>query len=89
LGIEIEDLEEGTGVKVTDVDDELAAGRSGLKEDDIITEVNGKDIKSVDDLKSKLKDIKEGEAFKMGIKRAGKSQTIDIKFPKRLKTANL
>jgi serine protease Do len=89
LGIEIEDLEEGNGVKITDVDDEMAAGRSGLKEDDIITDLNGKEIKSVDDLKAKLKDLKEGESFKVGIKRAGKAQTIDIKFPKKLKTANL
>ena len=89
LGIEIEDLEEGNGVKVTDVDDEMVAGKSGLKEDDIITEINGKDIKSVDDLKTKLKELKEGETFKMGIKRGGKSQSIDIKFPKKLKTANL
>jgi serine protease Do len=89
LGIEIEDLEEGNGVKVTDVDDEMAAGRSGLKEDDMITDINGKGIKSVDDLKAKLKELKEGESFKLGIKRNGKTQNIDIKFPKKLKTANL
>jgi serine protease Do len=89
LGIDIEDLEEGNGVKVTDVDDEMAAGKSGLKEDDIITELNGKEVKSVDDLKAKLKDLKEGESFKLGIKRSGKSQNIDIKYPKKLKTANL
>jgi serine protease Do len=89
LGIEIEDLEEGNGVKVTDVDDEMAAGRSGLKEDDVINDINGKGIKSVDDLKAKLKELKEGESFKLGIKRDGKTQNIDIKFPKKLKTANL
>lgn len=89
LGIEIQDLEEGAGVKVTDVDNEMAAGKSGLKEDDIITNLNGKEVKSVDDLKAKLKELKEGESFKLGIKRKGNDQTIDIKFPKRLKTANL
>jgi serine protease Do len=89
LGIEIQDLEEGNGVKVTDVDDDMAAAKSGLKEDDIITELNGKEVKSVDDLRAKLKELKEGEAFKLGIKRNGKSQTIDIKYPKKLKTANL
>lgn len=89
LGIEIQDLEEGNGVKVTDVDDGMAAGKSGLKEDDIITEINGKEVKSVDDLKAKLKELKEGESFKMGVKRNGMTQTIDIKYPKRLKTANL
>lgn len=89
LGIEIQDLEEGSGVKVTDVDDDMAAGKSGLKEDDIITELNGKEVKSVDDLRAKLKELKEGEAFKLGVKRNGKSQIIDIKYPKKLKTANL
>jgi membrane-associated protease RseP (regulator of RpoE activity) len=89
LGIEIQDLEEGNGVKVTDVDNEMAAGKSGLKEDDIITDFNGKEVKSVDDLRAKLKELKEGEAFKLGVKRNGKSQTIDIKYPKKLKTANL
>lgn len=89
LGIEIQDLEEGAGVKVTDVDNEMAAGKSGLKEDDLITSLNGKEVKSVDDLKAKLKELKEGESFKLGIKRKGNNQSIDIKFPKRLKTANL
>lgn len=89
LGIEIQDVEEGVGVKVTDVDNEMAAGKSGLKEDDIITNINGKEVKSVDDLKAKLKELKEGESFKLGIKRNGNDQTIDIKFPKKLKTASL
>ena len=89
LGIEIQDLEQGDGVKVTDVDNEMAAGKSGLKEDDIITTLNGKEVKSVDDLKAKLKELKEGESFKLGIKRKGNDQVIDIKFPKKLKTANL
>jgi hypothetical protein len=89
LGIEIQDLEEGVGVKVTDVDSDMAAGKSGLKEEDIITNLNGKEVKSVDDLRAKLKELKEGESFKLGIKRKGNDQSIDIKFPKRLKTANL
>lgn len=89
LGIEIQDLEEGVGVKVIDVDNDLAAGKSGVKEDDIITHLNGKEVKSVDDLKAKLRELKEGESFKLGIKRKGNDQVIDIKFPKRLKTASL
>lgn len=89
LGIDIQDLEEGSGVKITDVDEDLPAGKAGLKEDDIITELNGKEIKSVDDLRSKVKELKEGDALKLGIKRNGKSQTIDLKIPKKLKRANL
>jgi len=89
LGMEIQDVEEGNGVKVIDVDGDLPAGKSGLKEEDIITNLNGKEVKSVDDLRAKLKDLKEAESFKLGIKRKGNDQTIEIKFPKRLKTASL
>ena len=89
LGMQIEDLETGDGVKVTDVDDELPAGKAGLKEDDIITEINGKSVKSVDELRDQIKDLKPGDAVKLGLKRGGKAQTIEVKIPKKLKSANL
>jgi len=89
LGLQIQDMEEGNGVKVTDVDDESAAAKAGLKENDIITELDGKEVKDVDDLRSKIKDIKEGDVYKIKYKRDGKSQTAEVKIPKKLKTANL
>lgn len=89
LGMQIEDLEAGDGVKVTDVDDDLPAGKAGLKEDDIITDVNGKSVKSVDELRDQIKDLKQGDALKLGLKRGGKAQSIEVKIPKKLKSANL
>jgi len=89
LGMQIEDLEAGDGVKVTDVDDDLPAGKAGLKEDDIITDVSGKSVKSVDELRDQIKDLKPGDALKLGLKRGGKAQTIEVKIPKKLKSANL
>jgi serine protease Do len=89
LGIEIQDLAEGKGVKILDVDGDTPAEKSGLKKDDIISEIDGKPIASVDELKAKLKDLKEGDSIKVTYQRNGKTQTADIKFPKRLKTANL
>ena len=89
LGVQIQDLEEGNGVKIIEVDDESVAEKAGLKENDVIVDVDGKEIKNVDDLKTKIKDIKEGDSFKIKYKREGKIQTADVKFPKKLKTANL
>jgi serine protease Do len=89
LGLEIQDLAEGKGVKILDVDDDTPAEKSGLKKDDIISEIDGKPIASVDELKTKVKDIKEGDSIKITYQRSGKTQTTEIKFPKRLKTANL
>ncbi len=89
LGLQIQDLEEGKGVKVNDVDNDLPCGKAGLKEGDIITQINGKDINGVDELKEAAKELKEGETLKLTYKRDGKSQTADVKIPKKLKTADL
>ena len=89
LGVQIQDVEEGTGVKIIGVDDESVAGKAGLKEKDVIVDVDGKEIKNVDDLRTKINEAKEGDSFKIKYKRDGKTQTADVKFPKRLKTANL
>lgn len=89
LGIQIQDLEEGNGVKVTGVDEESPAKKAGLKENDIITDINGSEVKDVDDLRTKIKDLKEGDTYKVIYKRDGKPESIDIKIPKKLKTANL
>jgi serine protease Do len=91
LGIEAQDTEDGNGVKITDVDDDedAPAAKAGLKKDDIITEVNGKAITSVDDLKESVKDVKKGDTIKITIKRNNQTQTVDVKFPKELKTIDL
>lgn len=89
LGLGIQDVEEGKGVKVLDVDSETPAAKAGLQKDDIITEIDGKSIDSVDDLRARVKDMKEGESFKLSYQRGGKTQTTEIKFPKKLKTADL
>lgn len=89
LGISIEDTENSKGVKVTDVDEDAPAEKVGIKADDIITSINGKAVNSVDEIKEALKNLKEGETVKAGITRAGKAQVIDIKLPKKLKTADL
>jgi serine protease Do len=89
LGLEIQDLEEGKGVKVLDVDAETPAAKAGLQKDDVISEVDGKPISSVDDLKTKVRDMKEGDAIKITYTRAGKTQSTEIKYPKKIKTAEL
>jgi len=89
LGMAIEDTEDSKGVKVTDVDDETPAYKAGVKKEDLITSINGKNITSVDEIREALKNLKEGDTVKAGITRAGKAQTIDIKLPKKLKTADL
>lgn len=89
LGLQVQDLEEGDGVKVSNVNDDSPAAKAGLKEDDIITQINGTDIKNVDDVRTKIKDLKEGNSYQIKYKRDGKTKTAEIKIPKKLKTADL
>lgn len=89
LGLQIQDTEEAKGVKILGVDSNTPAAKSGLQKDDLIKEIDGKPISSTDDLRSKIKDLKEGDNITITFQRAGKTQTIEIKFPKKLKTVDL
>jgi serine protease Do len=89
IGLQIQDVEEGKGVTIKDVDDESPAAKAGIKEGDIITQVDGKEIVGVDEMKQQIKDLKEGDALKVTYKRNGQIQTTEIKIPKKLKTADL
>ncbi len=89
MGLKVQDVEEGTGVKVLEVDENTPAAKAGLQNGDVISEINGDAIKTVDDLKDKTKTVKEGDTFKVKFNRNGTVQTADIKFPKKLKTADL
>lgn len=89
IGLEIQDVEEGSGVVVKDVDDESPAEKAGLKEGDVITQVNGKTIAGVDEMREQIKETKEGDVVKMTYRRGKSNQTADVKIPKRLKSANL
>jgi len=89
LGIQVQDTEDGKGVKVLEVEDDEAADKAGLKEDDIITQVNGKSVTSVDDVKEIIKAAKKGDTLKITFLRDNKTQTATVKLPKDLKTTDL
>ncbi len=89
LGIRAQDTEDGKGVKVLSVDDESPAGKAGIKEDDIITEFDGKEVNSADALANAARGAKDKSSMTVKLNRAGKAQTLEVKIPKKLKTANL
>lgn len=89
LGLQVEDVEDGKGVSVKDVDENTPAAKAGLAVGDIITEINDKTVAGVDDIKKETTTAKEGDAIKVKYSRNGKSQTTTIKIPKKIKTATL
>ncbi|GAB3424661.1 PDZ domain-containing protein [Niabella aquatica] len=89
LGIKIQDVETGTGVKVIEVEKGSDADKAGLREGDIIKEANTVVLNSTDDLLVQKRKIRAGASMKLKVDRKGKSQNIDIVFSKKIKTADL
>jgi serine protease Do len=89
LGVRIEDTDNDTGAKIIDVDDESAAAKAGLKENDIITEVNGQKVKDVNEVRKEIAGVKDKNTYNIKAKRNGSDMNFEIKIPKRINKADL
>lgn len=67
------------GVVVASVDESSAAAKAGVKEGDVITELNGKEVANVADLRRQLYgDLKVGDKIDLTIFRDGKQMTVSL-----------
>ncbi len=89
LGLSIQDTEDGKGVKVIDVDDEGNAAKAGIEEDDVITHVNDKEVNNADEIAKMMRENKDNASVRMKVLRDGKTKNIEVRIPKKLKTADL
>jgi serine protease Do len=89
LGLSVQDTDEGKGVKVIEVDEESNAAKAGIKEDDIVTEVDGKAVNSTDEMVKVIRESKDKISVMIKLQRAGKTQNIEVKMPRKIKTADL
>jgi serine protease Do len=89
LGLSVQDTDDGKGVKVIEVDEESNAAKAGLKENDIITSFNDKEVNSADEVAKLVKENKDKPTINLKIKRTGKTQNVEVKMPRKLKTADL
>lgn len=89
LGLSIEETDDSKGVKVLDVEEESNAAKAGLKKDDIILSIDDKELKSTDDVMRIIRADKDKYNFTFKVQRAGKTENIEVKFPKKLKKADL
>jgi serine protease Do len=89
LGLSVQDTDDGKGVKVIDVDEESNAAKAGIKEDDIITEVDGKAVNGTDEISKIIRDSKDKISVMVKLQRGGKTQNIEVKMPRKIKTTDL
>lgn len=89
LGLSVQDTDDGIGVKVLDVDEESVAAKAGIKKDDVILGVDDTDVKGTEDIVRATRPNKDKTSYHFKIKRGGSTQTIELKIPRKLKTAEL
>jgi serine protease Do len=89
LGLSVQDTDDGKGVKVIEVDEESNAAKAGIKEDDIITHIDDKQVNGVDEVSKIIREKKENPVVRFQLTRNGKSQNIEVKMPRKIKTADL
>jgi serine protease Do len=89
IGIKAQDAENGKGVNILEVEDSSSAAKAGLKKGDIILQFNGNEVNSTNELIDQLQEARRQSAIKVKIQRGSVTQEIEIKIPRKLKTAEL
>jgi serine protease Do len=76
-------LKEEHGVEVTMVDQDAPAGKSGIKEHDVILSVNGSAVESVEQLRRMIHEIPPGRVVTLGVSRNGQPLTLKAQLSDR------
>ncbi len=76
-------LDEVKGALVAEVVDDSAADKGGLKFEDIILEVNGRDVKDASDLMKKIAAFSPGTEIKLIVLRNGKKKPLKVTLDER------
>ena len=79
-------LKEEHGVEVTLVDQDAPAGKAGLKEHDVILNLNGNQVESVEQLRRMIREIPPGRMVSLGISRDGQPMTLKAQLADRKKS---
>jgi serine protease Do len=71
------------------VDEDSNAAKAGVKENDIITHINDEAVNSADEIARKVRAGRDKASLQFKVLRNGKTQNIEVKTPRKLKTADL
>jgi serine protease Do len=71
-------LKDASGAIVAEVHPDTPASRGGLKQGDVITQLNGDKVVDANGLQIAVSEMTPGTALKLGIMRDGKPMTVDL-----------
>jgi membrane-associated protease RseP (regulator of RpoE activity) len=76
-------LKDDNGVEVTMVDQDAPAGKAGIREHDVIVNVNGSAVQSVEQLRRMIREIPSGRTVTLGLIRDGQPVTLKAQLADR------
>ncbi len=88
IGLQVQDTEDESGVKVLKVEPNGAAEKAGVKAGDLITAINSDKVTDVSSTLDEMRKNTNNE-YILEIVRDGKPITIKVKVPKKLRKADL
>ncbi len=80
-------VKQNKGVVVSEVSEDSAAEKAGLKRYDVIVELNGKAVTNANEFRNKIAMLKPGTSVKLGIIRDGIRRTVTGKLGERVASA--
>jgi serine protease Do len=75
-------LSEPGGIVVNQVEPGSVADEAGVQRGDLIREVNGQNIRNVEDYRSALTKVKKGEVIRLLVRRGERNLYLTIRGPK-------
>ncbi len=78
LGVQLETLEDNTGVQVVEVADGSPAAQAGVELEDVITKVDGVAVTENADVVSKVRAAKPGDKLKLTVKRGSAVKELEV-----------
>lgn len=88
LGMQVQDTEDDSGVAVLKVTEGSPADKAGVKEGDVVTELNEKKVSNVSDIQKAIRETR-GSEYKIQVLRNKRALSLTVKIPKELKKADL
>ncbi len=93
LGVDIRDvsddqvgalkLKESRGAEIVRVDHDGPAGMAGIREHDVVQQLNGQVVEGQEQLRRMLRETPAGRTVSLGISRDGQQQTVVVKMANR------
>ena len=89
LGLRIQDTKKGNGATILSVTPGSPASHAGLKKEDVIQEVGGRQVNNAGDVAQALQHQEGKPDISLEILRQGQTRTMLIRVPQELNTLNL